>query len=58
MFRTGVRAELGELVDVVGEAADVEEAVAVILQLRPDVVLLDVHLPGGDGREVLRQCAL
>jgi DNA-binding NarL/FixJ family response regulator len=57
MFRTGVRAELGESVEVVGEAADVSEAVTVVLATRPDVVLLDVHLPGGDGREVLRQCA-
>ena len=57
MFRTGVRAELGELVEVVGEAEDVEHAVAVIVKHHPDVVLLDVHLPGGDGREVLRQCA-
>ena len=56
MFRTGVRAELGDSVEVVGEAADVAEAVAVVLATRPDVVLLDVHLPGGDGREVLRQC--
>jgi len=57
MFRSGVRAELGDLVSVVGEAEDVDQAVKVILELRPDVVLLDVHLPGGDGREVLRQCA-
>lgn len=57
MFRTGVRAELGDSVDVVGEAADVPEAVSVVLETKPDVVLLDVHLPGGDGREVLRQCA-
>lgn len=56
LFRTGVRAELGDAVDVVGEAADVAEAVSVIQALRPDVVLLDVHLPGGDGREVLRLC--
>ncbi|HUK61971.1 MAG TPA: response regulator transcription factor [Dongiaceae bacterium] len=57
MFRTGVRAELGDSVDVVGEAADVESAVAVVLATLPDVVLLDVHLPGGNGREVLRRCA-
>lgn len=57
MFRTGVRAELGDAVAVVAEASDVPEAVAAILEHRPDVVLLDVHLPGGDGREVLRQCA-
>jgi DNA-binding NarL/FixJ family response regulator len=53
MFRTGVRAELGAGVDVVGEAQDVESAVAVITATRPEVVLLDVHLPGGGGREVL-----
>jgi DNA-binding NarL/FixJ family response regulator len=53
MFRTGVRAELGDAVDIVGEAEDVETAVAVIAATRPDVVLLDVHLPGGGGRAVL-----
>ncbi|MFZ0325524.1 MAG: response regulator transcription factor [Actinomycetes bacterium] len=57
MFRTGVRAELGDAVDVVGEAEDVASAVAVVTTTRPDVVLLDVHLPGGDGREVIRRCA-
>ncbi len=57
MFRSGVRAELGDSVDVVGEAADVESAVNVIAATRPDVVLLDVHLPGGDGGEVIRGCA-
>jgi len=57
MFRTGVRAELGGSVDVVGEAADVDSAVAVITATRPDVVLLDVHLPGGNGQEVVRRCA-
>jgi DNA-binding NarL/FixJ family response regulator len=56
MFRTGVRAELGERVDVVGEADDVDSAVAMITATAPDVVLLDVHLPGGGGREVLRRC--
>jgi DNA-binding NarL/FixJ family response regulator len=61
MFRTGVRAEIGQTeatgVDVVGEADDVEQAVAVVTATRPDVVLLDVHLPGGGGVEVLRRCA-
>ncbi len=63
MFRTGVRAELAEVgdVEVVGEAGDVDEAVAVVTATRPDVVLLDVHLPGGTvapgGRDVLRRCA-
>ena len=57
MFRTGVRAELENAADevsVVGEAADVEEAVQVIAKTEPDVVLLDVHLPGGGGTQVLR----
>lgn len=57
MFRTGVRAEITGPVDVVGEAADVDEAVAVITAARPDVVLLDVHLPGGGGAEVMRRVA-
>jgi DNA-binding NarL/FixJ family response regulator len=55
MFRSGVRAELGEHVEVVAEAADVDSAVAEILRVVPDVVLLDVHLPGGGGTEVLRR---
>jgi DNA-binding NarL/FixJ family response regulator len=53
MFRSGVRAELGAAVEVVGEAEDVDEAVRVITSTQPDVVLLDVHLPGGGGRQVL-----
>jgi DNA-binding NarL/FixJ family response regulator len=48
-----VRSELGEEVDVVGEADDVEPAIARIPQCRPDVVLLDVHLPGGGGQAVV-----
>jgi len=58
MFRTGVKAELGahpDAVEVLGEAADVDEAVAAVTRLRPDVVLLDVHLPGGGGAEVMRR---
>ncbi len=54
LVRSGVRAELGPQVDVVGEAGDVDEAVRVIVATRPDVVLLDVHLPGGGGAEVIR----
>lgn len=57
MFRTGVRAEIAGSVEVVGEAADVDEAVAVVTAARPDVVLLDVHLPGGGGVEVMRRVA-
>ena len=53
MVRSGVRTELGGSVEVVGEAADVPEAVAGIRATTPDVVLLDVHLPGGGGRAVL-----
>lgn len=51
MFRAGVRGELdgADQLEVVGEAADVDSAVASIAQLEPDVVLLDVHLPGGSG---------
>ncbi len=67
MFRTGVRAELTEAMsgaaavcEFVGEAPDVDTAVAVIRRDRPDVVLLDVHLPGGSGNggvDVIRGCA-
>jgi DNA-binding NarL/FixJ family response regulator len=53
LFRAGVRAELGEHVTIAGEAADVLSAAAGILATRPDVVLLDVHLPGGGGRAVI-----
>jgi len=53
MFRAGVRAELGNYVDVVGEAGTVAEAIAGITRDRPDVVLLDVHMPDGGGRAVL-----
>lgn len=53
LFRTGVRAEIGRDVHVVGEAGDVDEAIQGIRRTRPDVVLLDVHLPGGGGKEVI-----
>lgn len=58
MFRAGVRSELGGAVDVVAEAEDVPTAVAAVRTHRPDVVLLDVHLPGGGGVEVMRQAAV
>jgi DNA-binding NarL/FixJ family response regulator len=54
LFRSGVRAELGGGVEVVGEADDVASALSVITAMVPDVVLLDVHLPGGGGVAVLR----
>jgi DNA-binding NarL/FixJ family response regulator len=57
IFRSGVRAELEGLVDVRGEAGAVESAVRAIAAEHPDVVLLDVHMPGGGGVEVIRQVA-
>ena len=59
MFRSGVRAELGQAVSIVGEAPDVDAAIAVIRQAKPPVVLLDVHLPGGNGNggmDVIHGC--
>ncbi|MFC7406496.1 LuxR C-terminal-related transcriptional regulator [Georgenia alba] len=63
LVRSGVRAELARHaadLEVVGEAEDVEGAIAAVRALRPDVVLLDVHLPGGrgaGGAEVVAACA-
>ena len=53
MFRTGVRSELGDRVDVVGEAGDPASALRIIRETQPDVVLLDVHMPDGGGLAVL-----
>lgn len=58
LFRAGVRAELDGLVDVLGDAAGVEEAVRAIVELEPDVVLLDVQMPGGGGAQVIRDVVL
>ncbi|HZX03005.1 response regulator transcription factor [Kribbella sp.] len=55
MFRAGVRSEIGTSVDIVGEGSDVDTAVKAIVGNEPDVVLLDVHLPGGGGTEVMKQ---
>ncbi len=57
MFRSGVRAELGDAVEVIGEADEVEAAVELINERVPDVVLLDVHLPGGGGQAVIQGVA-
>jgi DNA-binding NarL/FixJ family response regulator len=60
IFRSGLRADLDASIDVLGEAADVDDAVAQIAALTPEVVLLDVHLPGGaggGGAEVIRRSA-
>lgn len=53
LFRAGVRAEIGGHVDLVGEADEVAAAVELIREREPEVVLLDVHLPGGGGRAVI-----
>ena len=53
LFRAGVRGELGDTVEIVGEAGSVAEAVPMIRELDPDVVLLDVHLPDGGGEAVI-----
>jgi DNA-binding NarL/FixJ family response regulator len=53
LFRAGVRGELGEKVEIVGEAESVADAVPMIKELDPDVVLLDVHLPDGGGEAVI-----
>jgi len=55
MFRSGVKHDIGHRVQVVGEGVDVPTAVAAILAAVPDVVLLDVHLPGGGGASVIKQ---
>ncbi|MDR1448833.1 MAG: response regulator transcription factor [Propionibacteriaceae bacterium] len=55
MFRAGVKHEIGAAAQIVGEAADVTSAVAVIAETQPDLVLLDVHLPGGGGVEVIKR---
>jgi DNA-binding NarL/FixJ family response regulator len=57
LFRSGVRAELEPLLEIAAEAGTVEEAEAAIAEHQPDVVLLDVHMPGGGGVEVIRRTA-
>jgi DNA-binding NarL/FixJ family response regulator len=53
LFLSGVRSELGEDFDIVGTAEDVDEAITKIRATAPDVVLVDVHMPGGGGRAVI-----
>jgi len=53
LIRSGIRTELGNQVELVGEADQVEAAIEMIIERIPDVVLLDVHMPDGGGRAVL-----
>jgi len=57
LFLAGVRAELGEVVDVVGAASDVDAAIEMIRERVPDVVLVDVHMPAGGGAWVIGEVA-
>ena len=53
LFLSGVRAEIGDEFDIVGQASDVDDAIGEILDAKPDVVLIDVHMPGGGGHAVI-----
>ena len=55
LFLSGVRTELGPDVDVVGAASEVDAAIELIRERTPDVVLVDVHMPGGGGARVIRE---
>lgn len=55
LFLSGVKAELEGTVDIVGAASDVDDAIDGIRSTRPDVVLVDVHMPGGGGLTVIEQ---
>src|SRR5436305_13074729 len=57
LFRAGVRAQLGDGIEIVGEASTVADAVQLIKELDPDVVLLDVHLPDGSGDAIINAVA-
>jgi DNA-binding NarL/FixJ family response regulator len=57
IFRAGVRSELDETIEVIGEAASVADAIPLVRELDPDVVLLDVHLPDGTGQAVISAVA-
>ena len=57
LFRSGVRSELGDGFEIVGDAGDVASAVAGIRETKPDVVLVDVHMPDGGGEAVIRSVA-
>ncbi|MCP5034692.1 MAG: response regulator, partial [Actinomycetia bacterium] len=56
IWRSGVRADLGENFQIVGEATDADEAIAVIKATNPDVVICDLNMPNGGGLKVAREC--
>lgn len=53
IFLSGLRSELGRSFEIVGEATDVDEAIDAIRSVRPDVALVDVHMPGGGGAAIV-----
>lgn len=53
LFRAGVRAELPDGLDIIGDASNVEAAIELIRERTPDLVLVDVHMPNGGGRAVI-----
>jgi DNA-binding NarL/FixJ family response regulator len=53
LFRAGVRSEISDAVDIVGDADNVDAAIELIIERQPEVVLLDVHMPAGGGHAVL-----
>ena len=57
LFRSGVKAEIGDAVEIVGDVGSVDDAIVAIRAAKPDVVLLDVHLPNGGGRAILEGLA-
>lgn len=56
IWRSGLRADLGENFHVIGEAGDADEAIEVIRRTRPDLVVCDLHMPNGGGIKVARTC--
>ena len=57
IVRSGLRSELGDRFDIVGEADDAEGAIDVIDARRPDLVVCDLHMPRGGGLAVVERCA-
>lgn len=57
IFLSGLRSELGRAFEIVGEATDVDEAIEAIREAKPDVVLVDVHMPGGGGAAIVSAIA-